>query len=95
MLELEAHAVGSWYIMTVAVFPEFRNRGLGTAMLARAENMARSSGYGRLSIMLVSDNAAALRLYGRFGFREAHRRQSLPFPGSSDKGDWVLLTKEI
>jgi ribosomal protein S18 acetylase RimI-like enzyme len=95
MLELEAQAVGSWYIMTLSVFPEFRNSGLGTAMLERVQHMARSAGHRQLSIMLVSSNSAALRLYDRFGFREAHRRRYVPFPGSSDEGDWLLLTKDI
>jgi ribosomal protein S18 acetylase RimI-like enzyme len=95
MLELESLAVGTWYIMTLSVFPEFRNRGLGTAMLEIVESMARQSGYEQLSIMLVSDNVAALRLYNRFGFRELHRRQYIRFPGSHDTGDWLLLTKDI
>jgi ribosomal protein S18 acetylase RimI-like enzyme len=95
MLELEAQAVGSWYIMTLSVFPEFRNKGLGTAMLERVQYVAKRSGHRQLSIMLVSSNSAALRLYDRFGFREAHRRRYVPFPGSPDEGYWLLLTKDI
>jgi GNAT superfamily N-acetyltransferase len=95
MLELESQAVGSWYIMTLSVFPEFRNKGLGTTMLDEVQHMARNSGHRLLSIMLVSDNSAALRLYDRYGFKEAHRRHYVPFPGSLDKGDWLLLIKDI
>src|SRR5205823_394957 len=36
ILELEAGAVGTWYMMALAVFPEYRNRGLGSAMLEKA-----------------------------------------------------------
>jgi ribosomal protein S18 acetylase RimI-like enzyme len=95
MLELESCAVGSWYIMTLSVFPEFRNHRLGTMMLARAAEIARDAGLGKLSIMLVSDNISALRLYHRQGFREIGRRKFIPFPGSRDEGDWLLLTKEV
>jgi ribosomal protein S18 acetylase RimI-like enzyme len=95
MLELEAQAIGSWYIMTLSVFPEFRNQGIGTAMLERVQHMAQSAGHRQLSVMLVSDNSDALRLYMRFGFIEVHRRQFIPFPRSFDKGDWLLLTKTI
>jgi ribosomal protein S18 acetylase RimI-like enzyme len=95
MLELEAEAVGSWYIMTLSVFPEFRNGGLGSAMLTRVEDMARDSSHKQLCVMVVSDNSAALRLYNRFGFREIGRRRFIPFPGSRDKGNWLLLAKAI
>jgi ribosomal protein S18 acetylase RimI-like enzyme len=95
MLELESLAAGTWYIMTLSVFPEFRDKGLGTMMLEKIEGIARSSGHKHLSIMLVSDNSAALRLYDRFGFREIHRRPYIPFPGSHDSGDWLLLKKDI
>jgi ribosomal protein S18 acetylase RimI-like enzyme len=95
MLELEHEAVGSWYVMTLSLFPEYRNQGFGTAMLTRVRETAKTSGYDRLSIMVVSDNSDALRLYERFGFAEVARRRFIPFPGSGDKGDWLLLKKKI
>src|SRR5262245_23579060 len=95
MLELEKEAVGSWYIMTLAVFPEFRNKGLGTTMLQHAEKLAKDAGYNQLSIIVLSDNTSALRLYERFGFNESARKPFIPFPPSQDTGEWVLLKKQI
>ena len=40
--ELENLAPGTWYVNVLAVLPEFRNTGLGTAMLRLAEKMAES-----------------------------------------------------
>ncbi len=95
MLELESRAVGAWYIMTLAVFPEFRNKGTGTAMLDKAAELAREAGRKKLAVMLVSSNRGAMRLYRRRGFVEVERRPYIPFPGSKDSGDWVLLMKEV
>src|SRR5215472_17267713 len=92
-LTLEAIAAGSWDLYFVAMYPEFRGRGLGSELLSHAEKIARESGASRMSIIVEDANAGALRLYLRHGFAEWARRPYVPFPGSMDKGDWVLLGK--
>jgi len=49
----------------LAVDPDYRNRGVGTALLRRAIARARLAGHG--AILLVGDAA----YYGRFGFSAA------------------------
>jgi ribosomal protein S18 acetylase RimI-like enzyme len=95
MLELEALASGTWYLMAISVFPEHRGRGFGTALLVEAENMARHSGVRQISLIVETANTEALKLYIRYGFRERARRPYLPFPGSTDEGDWLLMVKDI
>ena len=92
-VELEAIAAGSWDLFVVAVYPEFRGHGLGSEILSHAEKIAGESGASRMSIIVEDANAGALRLYLRHGFAEWARRPYVPFPGSMDKGDWVLLGK--
>ena len=94
-LELEALAVGTWLILAVAVFPEHRGRGFGTALLAEAENRARRAGARQISLLVETANAGALRLYTLYGFREQARRPYVPFPGSTDEGDWLLMVKDV
>jgi ribosomal protein S18 acetylase RimI-like enzyme len=95
LLELEAVAAGSWYLTIVSVYPEFRGQGLGSALLNKAEGVARFAGAAHMSLIVEDANVGALRLYLRSGFRERARRPYLPFPGSTDEGDWILLKKEI
>ncbi len=95
LVELEAEAPGSWYLNIVAVFPEFRGRGLGTTLLGRAEALAKGAGAGLLSLIVESDNHGARRLYDRTGYRERARRAYVSFPGSSRQDDWLLMVKEI
>ena len=95
LLELEAVAAGSWYLNVVAVYPEFRGQGLGSALLSKAEEIARLADAPQISLIVEEANAGALKLYLKSGFREWMRRPYIPFPGSTDQGDWILLRKDI
>jgi aminoglycoside 6'-N-acetyltransferase len=55
----------------LAVLPEWRGRGVGSALLEAAETWARAQGAERMSMDLSSANAGALRLYERMGY-EVH-----------------------
>lgn len=57
-------------IHDLAVLPGERGRGVGRALLAAAEAHARSAGCCRLTLEVQEDNAPALHLYQRFGFRD-------------------------
>ena len=72
--ELENMACGSWYVNILGVYEEMRGKGVGAAMLARAEELARDTGATGLSIIVFSENPGAERLYRRTGYQEAGRR---------------------
>jgi ribosomal protein S18 acetylase RimI-like enzyme len=95
LLELEAVAAGSWYVTIMSVYPEFRGQGLGSALLGKAEQTARLAGAPQMSLIVEEANPSALKLYLRYGFVEWCRRPYIPYPGSTDRGDWILLKKEI
>ena len=52
----------------LAVAPEWRGRGVGTALLAAAEDWARAQGAERMVLDLDVHNEGALRLYQRVGY---------------------------
>lgn len=93
--ELEALVEGSWFLMALAVFAEHRRKGVASIMLADAEKHARQARAPQLSVLVESVNIGAVQLYRAYGFQEFGRRAYIPFPGSRDDGDWVLLTKEV
>jgi ribosomal protein S18 acetylase RimI-like enzyme len=95
LLELETVAAGSWYLHIMSVYPELRGRGIGSALLSKAEEIARLAEAAQMSLIVEEANVGALKLYLRHGFGEWTRRPYIPFPESKDKGDWVLLKKQI
>jgi len=60
-------------IMSVAVSPQHRRKGLGAEILTSALRWARMRSAKTAWLQVSADNAPALTLYARFGFREAYR----------------------
>ena len=68
----------------VAVASDFRNRGIGTALVTHALNSARQSGHR--AIVLVGD----ARYYSRFGF-SAEKAAALRMPGPFERNRLLAL----
>ena len=78
------------YITNVAVFPEYRRRGVAGQIIQVFDNFARGNRLAFLTLEVRPSNAAAIALYQRFGFEEVGRRRNyydLP------KEDALILTK--
>jgi N6-L-threonylcarbamoyladenine synthase/protein kinase Bud32 len=75
------------HVMNLAVRPDARGRGLGTAMLSWLIDEAHRRDLSRLTLEVRPSNAGAIDLYHRAGFREVGRR-----PGYySDSGEDGLI----
>lgn len=57
---------------SLAVDPAYRGRGVGTALLQKAEERAKSMGKRTMSLGVIGENAGAIRLYERQGYRRTH-----------------------
>ncbi len=55
-------------ILTIAVDPTLRGKGVGRALLAESLRQAASAGARTIFLEVAQDNAAALALYKRLGF---------------------------
>lgn len=59
---------GTGNIGLVAVAPEARRRGIGSALMRAGENWMAARGATRFTVVTQEDNAAACRLYRRFQY---------------------------
>ena len=93
--ELEDLVPGTWYVNVLAAYSEYRGKGLGTALLRLAEDLASETLRRGMSIVVADTNAGARRLYERCGYREVASRRMVKdgwvHPGTS----FVLLTKRL
>ena len=68
---------GDWYVCVLAVEASFRGLGLGSALLADAEERAIATGASALSLIVARGNEAARRLYASLGFVERGRVEAM------------------
>lgn len=90
---LEEH--DSYYICGMALLPDHRGRGIGTRLLALAEEQARDKGFRKISLIVFEQNSVAKQLYEGRGYREVRREPIYPHPLIRRTGDAILLVKEI
>ena len=62
-------------ILTLAVAPEARRRGVGLALVGAAVGLARQGGASSLILEVGEDNPGAVALYERAGFVQTGRRR--------------------
>lgn len=95
LVELEMLASGCWLLQSIAIFPDFRRQGFGSVLVDRACDAARAADHRRIALQVESANVGAIGLYRKCGFAEWERRPYIPFPGSDDSGDWILMAKDL
>lgn len=78
-------------LLTLAVLPRARLRGLGRALLAAAEARAAAAGAARIFLEVAEDNAPARALYVAAGYAAAGRRPGyFVLPGGESVDALVL-----
>lgn len=67
---------GECYVDNVAVFPEFRRKGVATALLSYLIDRAKERDGVFLTLEVRESNFPARQTYAAFGFREEGRRKN-------------------
>lgn len=85
---------GSWNrrltIWNIAVAPEHRGRGVGRALMSRAEEFARERRAGQIWLEVTNVNAPAIHAYRRMGFALCGLDVSL-YDCTPDAGEHALF----
>lgn len=84
---------GMWVLMdeghitNIAVHPDFRRQGIGTALLCEMARRGRARGVDKLTLEVRPSNAAAQNLYSQLGFVARGRRKRY----YSDTGEDAII----
>ncbi len=78
------------YINNIAVSPEYRRKGVASALLEALIEMALELGLSFLTLEVRAGNAPALALYSVFGFKPVGRRKSYY---ERPREDAILMTR--
>jgi [ribosomal protein S18]-alanine N-acetyltransferase len=67
--------VDAWHVMNIAVNPEFRRRGIATALLERLFELTDDGGRRGYTLEVRVSNKGAIKLYERLGFSARGKRR--------------------
>lgn len=88
-------AGGEAEILSLAVAPAMRRRGLGGRLLQAALDGAQMRRAGRIVLEVAADNAAARNLYDAAGFAEAGRRAAYYDRRDGPPADALILIRAV
>jgi ribosomal-protein-alanine N-acetyltransferase len=80
------------YITNIAVFPEYRNMGVATALLENLFQFAKQNGLSFISLEVRESNSPAISLYEKFGFLVEGKRKNFYTAPTEDA---LIMTKRF
>lgn len=91
---LTACVEGSLYLNILAVAANFRGQGIGKQLLAVEKQKAKQQGFSSLSLLVLTKNYNAIRLYQKQNFQEVKRIEIPPHPMLPDD-DMILMNCQL
>ncbi|MBL8543762.1 MAG: ribosomal protein S18-alanine N-acetyltransferase [Hyphomonadaceae bacterium] len=87
-------AAGDAELLTVAVAPEARRRGVGASLVTAAGVTALARGAASMHLEVAEDNEAARALYSKLGYEEAGRRRAY-YAGADGAVDAIVMRRTL
>lgn len=82
-------------ILNVGVVPAARRQGLGRALLAGAEDLARALGTQRIFLEVATDNTPARALYAAAGYTQVGQRPAYYLRPDGTRQDALVLARSL
>jgi ribosomal-protein-alanine N-acetyltransferase len=86
---------GEAEVLTLAVPPWARRRGVGLALMTAAIGVARAGGAQAMFLEVDVGNAAAVGLYERLGFARSGLRKSYYARGAGPRADALVMRLDL
>ena len=87
-------AAGDAELLTVAVIPEARRKGVGASLVSAAGVTALVRGAASMHLEVAEDNVAARALYAKLGYEEAGRRHAY-YAGEGGFVDAIVMKRTL
>jgi ribosomal-protein-alanine N-acetyltransferase len=87
-------AAGDAELLTVAVIPEARRKGVAASLVSAASVTALVRGAASMHLEVAQDNLAARALYAKLGYEEAGRRHAY-YAGEGGFVDAIVMKRTL
>jgi ribosomal-protein-alanine N-acetyltransferase len=87
-------AAGDAELLTVAVVPEARRKGVGASLVTAAGVTALVRGAASMHLEVAEDNESARALYRKLGYEEAGRRHAY-YAGEGGSVDAIVMRRTL
>jgi [ribosomal protein S18]-alanine N-acetyltransferase len=87
-------AAGDSELLTVAVIPEARRKGIGASLVTSAGVTALVRGAASMHLEVAEDNFAGRALYAKLGYEEAGRRHAY-YAGEGGSVDAIVMKRTL
>jgi len=87
-------AVEEAHILNICISPRFQKMGYATKFVQELFNIAREKQAANMFLEVRPTNEAAVRLYGRLGFKEVGRRKGY-YPAKEGREDALVLSYHL
>ena len=91
--DLPAH--GTYYVHALSTYPEFCRRGIAWSLLSLACEHAKEAAFTNISLYIFADNAGALALYEKMGFKVVGREPVVEHPLLRYTGEVCLMVASL
>ena len=81
--------------LAIALYKEYWNLGIGTAMIGYLTELAKQIGYRQIDLEVVAENTQAQALYRKCGFTESGRRINALRVDDGSFHDEILMYKSL
>jgi len=85
----------SWYICGVALYPQHRGHGLGTRLMALANDQAKEEEFTTLSLVAFERNEGAVSLYNKLGYTVVDHSPIVPHSLIHYEGNALLMIRSV
>ncbi len=86
-------AKGQFYLSNIAVYPEYRGKGIGRRLMEHVQQQAQQQGYKTMVLDVEKDNNPAISLYKKIGFEIINEFKLKPDKGS--QLDFFRMAKHL
>lgn len=88
-------ADGTYYLLALAVYPEYCRRGIGSSLLSLACEHAKEKEFTEISLHVYTENVGAVVLYEKSGFKIVDRGPIVEHPLIRYKGETILMVASL